>query len=97
MNNLNVMGSLIKVELAISAYRASPQVRSEAPAPPTLTAPERADVKSVSCAAVQACNGRVAFAAQIVFSLRATPDCDWPKLSFLRRHLKQMFRLGHCH
>ena len=26
MNNLNVMGSLIKVELAISAYRASPQV-----------------------------------------------------------------------
>ena len=28
MNNLNMMGSLIKVELAASAYRASPQVRS---------------------------------------------------------------------
>ena len=28
MNNLNVMGSLIKVELAASAYRASPQVLS---------------------------------------------------------------------
>ena len=27
MNNLNLMGSLIKVELAASAYRASPQVR----------------------------------------------------------------------
>lgn len=26
MNNLNLMGSLIKVELAASAYRASPQV-----------------------------------------------------------------------